>query len=229
MESGEGTNPDNLDKWKELYELSKEIFREEQTRFRRLDEKAAKYLTILSFFLGAAGLIGKWIANDLLPPNGWLEGLLATLGLLLIGSVFASWLLTFLVLRVRGVKEIPLHEEMLDLFVRNDLSTVYKTLAATNRRLLSENRRITKHKGKLLSWGHTLMLVMAVLIVMFGCTFLIHQSLFRGPRGARTHLSQLDSRTFVSQKFVPHWAGPGGRACSEPRFRDVVSCCPTRR
>ena len=56
-------------KYKELYDLSKEIFYEELSRSQRIDEKASKYLTMLTFLLGIfASLSGK-LLYSILPPK----------------------------------------------------------------------------------------------------------------------------------------------------------------
>jgi len=40
----------SLEKYKELFELSKDVFAEELSRSERIDNKASKYLTALTFF-----------------------------------------------------------------------------------------------------------------------------------------------------------------------------------
>ena len=64
-----------LEKYRELYSLAKEVYNSELNRFDKIDDKAAKYLTSLTFVIGIFGLFGKWIIAEALPPSNLVEWL----------------------------------------------------------------------------------------------------------------------------------------------------------
>ena len=72
-----------LEKYRDLYVLSKEVLAEEQQRFHRIDEKASRYLSVLTFVVGADAFFGNWILENLVPPDSGWEWLLVVLGVLL--------------------------------------------------------------------------------------------------------------------------------------------------
>ena len=65
----------NLEKYRELYSLSKEVYNSELDRFHRVEDKASRYLTCLTFVIGIFGLFGKWIITEALPPSSLVEWL----------------------------------------------------------------------------------------------------------------------------------------------------------
>ncbi|PQJ84252.1 hypothetical protein [Aliivibrio sifiae] len=76
-----------IEKYKYLYEFQKEQLAEERQRYSRLEDKAVKYLTALTFALTAYILLVRWVSKSILPPEGMLSWL-----------VVVSILLTFLAL-----------------------------------------------------------------------------------------------------------------------------------
>ena len=60
-----------MDKYRELYILSKEVFNEELERSHRIDEKALKYLTTLTLLIGLLVLFeNSRLGRPLLAASG---------------------------------------------------------------------------------------------------------------------------------------------------------------
>jgi len=159
-----------MGKYQELYTLSKETLNEELDRFNRIDEKASKYLTVLTFLIGIYGFFCNWIIRDLLPPNSFLDWMLLVVGGVLFIAVSISWALVFWALRQRTVVKIPLSDEMLKFFHDNRLVDIYYTLAKRNKEALQENRCVTNRKAKILQYGYIAITITICLI--FSLSFL---------------------------------------------------------
>jgi hypothetical protein len=161
-----------MEKYKELYELSKEVLAEELDRFNRIDEKASKYLTVLTFLIGIYGFFCNWIITVLLPPTSKLDWLLLLIGGGVFIAVCVSWALIFLALRQRVVIKIPLDDEVLKFFRENRLIDIYYTLAKGNKDALKENREVTDRKARILECGYkaiaATMGLVFILSVLFG-------------------------------------------------------------
>ena len=154
--------------------LSKEVLNEELDRFNRIDEKASKYLTILTFLIGVYGFFCNWIIKDLLPPTSILSWSLLVVGGILFIAVSTSWVLIFWVLRQRVVIKIPLDDEMLNFFHDNRLVDIYYTLAKGNKDALKENRAVTGRKARILDYGYKAIAVTICLVFVFSFLFGIY-------------------------------------------------------
>lgn len=49
-----------MDKYHELFTFSKALLENEHQRFNRVDEKAARYLSIITLLIGVEGAFGNW-------------------------------------------------------------------------------------------------------------------------------------------------------------------------
>ena len=94
-----------LENAKELYKLSKEVFKEEQERFNRLDEKASKYFTVLTVLLVIYGFFGKWIIENLKTPYSDIEKLLILTNFILLLLILGSLYSVFNVLKTKNLEK----------------------------------------------------------------------------------------------------------------------------
>jgi len=163
-----------MEKYKELYNLSKEVLREEQDRFNRIDEKASRYFPVLTLSAGASGFFGKWMIDNLIPPGTVLGWFLVATGALLFFSIFVSWSLIFSVFRMHQVEKIPLNSEMIEFFDDNRLLDIYYALSRGNKTALENNRKTTDRKSRMLYLGYKAIIVSGFLLLMFLSLFLVH-------------------------------------------------------
>lgn len=164
-----------MEKYKELYNLSKEVLYEEQNRFNRINEKASKYLTVLTFMMGVYGFFLNLIVNDFIPSKSISEWIIVVLGFLIFSGVIISWFLIFCVLKIHEIKKIPLNFEMINFFDNNNLLDIYYALARGNKDALKINRDTTDRKSKLLSNGYRMIIVTTSLLVLFSLVFGYHK------------------------------------------------------
>ncbi len=160
------------EKYKELFELSLKVLEEEQQRTNRLDEKASKYFSVLTFLIGIYGVFCSRIISECVPFKGWMDVSLIGLGFLNLLGLIAAWFLCFAVFRQHVIVKIPLNDEMIKFFNDNELVDVHYTLSKANKDALVENRRITDKKSYLLVWTYKILswvfVLMVVMMFVFG-------------------------------------------------------------
>lgn len=160
-----------MEKYKELYNSAKEVFYEELSRSARIDEKASKYLTVLTFLLGAYAFFGREILNSSLPPENTVEWLLViSIGILLLLLV-GAWFAIFSVFKSHTYAKIPID---IDFFDNNELIDIYyafsKGLKANN----EANRKKGDEKSKKLYHGYIFIRIIVILLLSLSLLFAAH-------------------------------------------------------
>lgn len=163
-----------MEKYKELYELSIKLLFEEQNRFTRIDQKAAWYLTALTFLIGVANYFLAWIIEKFLPPQSPLEWVLFSLGIVLVFLIGITWYLCFSVHKVHEVVKMPLTNEMIDFFNSNDEIDIYFTLARANRIAYERNVATTNRKSKKLSLAYKVLIWFLILLTLFSVIYIAY-------------------------------------------------------
>lgn len=166
---------DHLDKYKELYILSKETFKAELDRFYSIEHKASQYLSALTLLLGVAGFFVKWIVEHFIPPQSCLVWLLFCLALAILLCLVAAWFFVFSVLRVQKLRVIPLDAKMIGFFDKNKPIDIYYHLSVKMAEELEKNWEVTGRKSKRLNRGYLLMCISVLLLVIFSVLFGIYK------------------------------------------------------
>ena len=163
------------DKYKELFEYAKEVYKEELARFTRIDEKASKYLSILTLILGGFGYFGIWVIDNILPPQNILEWVLLINLILLFASLIAAWFFNFRALRLHSLQKMPLDNETIEFFNDNKSIDIYfamtKGLSETN----SRNKNETDKKSKNLYRNYISTIISVILLIIFTFIFSIYK------------------------------------------------------
>lgn len=180
-----------MEKYKELYDLSKEVLNEELNRFTRIDDKAAKYLSVLTLVAGAATFFGKWLIDNLMPPKTALEWILIIVAFLLCVMIFISWCMIFNVLKLHDVTKIPLNDETIKFFDDNELVNIYYALAKGNKEALAKNRITTDLKSKQLYMGYNAIIACGLCLVLFLSFFIAYKW---NPQVTKLERSQIMSK-----------------------------------
>jgi len=162
-----------MDKYKELYDHSKDVFKEELNRFKRIDIKATQYLTVLTLLIGAAGYFGKWLIDYVIPPNTFLDWSLLLIGILILFSLIVGWYLNFVVLKLQNLLKIPLNDETIEFYSNNKLIDIYFAMSKGFKESLNHNRKITNKKAKYLAYGYKSIIVSVSFLVLFTSLFLV--------------------------------------------------------
>ncbi len=157
------------EKYKELYNLSLGVLEEEQQRINRLDEKASRYFSVLSFLIGIYSVFCTTIITKGIPLNGWLDISILIIGFLNFIGLVIAWFLCFAIFRQHVITKIPLNEEMIKFFNDNDLIDIHYALAKSNKDALVKNRKISDCKSSILAVTYKLLsAVMVVMVLMMG-------------------------------------------------------------
>lgn len=145
---------DEKEKSKFLYEYSKEQFKTELDRFKSTEDKAVKFITLLSVIIvGFTALVINTVKylldiNDLISTS-CLISMGITSVLLIISLVFIFKSITF-----KTVPRLTLDQNMIDYINYYDISTVYKKLSDHCLVGINSSRETTKSKQKDLANGY---------------------------------------------------------------------------
>ena len=131
---------EELEKCRELYYLSKEVFQEELGRSERIEAKASRYLTILTLMLGAFAFFGERVLDSFVPPENTIEWGSAVLTCVLLLALVAAWFALFGVLKVREFRKVPIDIEH---FKNHELSQIYLSMSRGFKENLDLNRLTT--------------------------------------------------------------------------------------
>jgi len=119
----------NIDKYKALYEYSKDQYNAENERFNRLEDKAVKYLSSITVAVGVYVLLVRWSAHKVIPPSdivSWFAVISIVVTFLL---MVTSWSFIFRSLRLQDLKKMPVGNEITEYFKNNNQAVVYLGLA----------------------------------------------------------------------------------------------------
>ena len=154
----------NLEKYKELFELSKDVFAEELSRSERIDNKAAKYLTALTFLLGVFAVFNKQILQSTIPPDNSLEWIIITVDILLLFFMVVAWFRIFSVFRIHQYAKIPID---IDFFDKNELIDIYYAMSKGLKSYNEQNKEKGDKKSKRLYHGYILIQIIVILLCIF--------------------------------------------------------------
>ena len=157
-----------MNKYNELFRLSKYVLDEEVQRFIRIDQKASRYLSVLTVMFGISGFIGKWsIENFILKSDIDYLGMIA----FLLFAIFLvlSWYFSFKVLKVHELTRMPMNDEMIAFFDKNNLIDVYYALTKRFKDAYQENKHKTNKKASYLTWSYRFIICTFISLLLTFC------------------------------------------------------------
>lgn len=136
-------------KYKELYDLSIVVLKQEHDRYEKIEEKASRYLSALTVLFGLSTLLLKMATENVGQggPTGT-DTLLLAVSILFLASLAVSWIYVFKVFRIGKTLKIPLDRPILDFFEHNRLIDVYYAMADRNRESWEANVRTTNLRAR---------------------------------------------------------------------------------
>jgi len=141
----------NIDseKYKLLFEYQKNLFDEEVNRYRRLEEKALRYLSVITFALGAYLFLIRQIIEKVIPPNNLLEWLILLSVIITFICFLSSWSLIFRAIKLSNIVKMPSGDEIISYFKENTKETVYLGLS---KRYSEAIKKVEKNYSKKLDF-----------------------------------------------------------------------------
>ena len=157
-----------LKKYKELYKLSIKVLENDHKRFIRIDEKAYQYLSVFTLLIGIYGFFIKWIIENIIPPQNYLDLLLILMVILLMASLCYTWFIIFSIVKITSLLKMPIDVKFFD---DNKLIDIYHALARGNKEALDSNMIKTNKKAILLNKAHKWMNITVLIIIIFSILF----------------------------------------------------------
>lgn len=155
------------EKFKVLYELAKYALHEETQRSSRIDEKASRYLSVLSLLLGIIIPISIAYIKLFIPITMKMDVIGILLFVLFVISLTCSWYATFSVFKVTELQRVPMNDNMINYFEVNDLTTIYKSVAEKNfKDCLEFNTKVSNDKTDRLENSYKLIIITIVLALL---------------------------------------------------------------
>lgn len=136
-----------MSKYEELYKHAKYVFDEEISRFGRVEDKAARFITVVTSLLAVYALTGRQLFGDLMPAENIIQKLLLTLAALVLVGLLSSWGFAFYAMHVQGMRKAPLNNKLLSFYNDNELINIYYGMAKQFSVSLEHNRAITDLKA----------------------------------------------------------------------------------
>jgi len=108
-----------MDKYEELYNLSKYLLNHEIDRQKRLDEKASKYLAVITILVGGYGFFANHLLNEMTPLRQWffLEWALGIAIVSVLAALVITWVIIFKSLKTIELHQMPMNDEMITFLI----------------------------------------------------------------------------------------------------------------
>lgn len=156
-------NNEDLNKFKELYDLSLFIYKEELDRNRRLEEKAYKYLFYFSIIFGFLSFFSIWLFQNYSYPKNCFECFIIFIYCLLLTFAFVNLILLILVLKILSFNKIDMRN-MIDFFYNNDLIDIYYSLS---KMIIETNEKNIKKINLKLQYLKYIFFISLIFIILF--------------------------------------------------------------
>ncbi|MEA9559113.1 hypothetical protein [Xanthomonas campestris] len=101
-----------------MYEHQKAQFSVEMERYRRLEEKAGRYLSYMTFAIGAYFIVAKWAIDELVPSK-LVDCVAIFMILFTFASFVSSWSFCFRATRLEDIVKVSSGNEMIEYFLDN--------------------------------------------------------------------------------------------------------------
>jgi len=141
-----------MERYKFLYEISRKALDEELDRYKKLDEKAGRFLNILSItIVGYTALINAAYSRVFpFVPTSASSSLFIALSIITFVGLFSAGARLFNSIKLKESPRLEIDNDVNTLVADEDLITVYYQLALTCQDALSKARPILKEKTDVL-------------------------------------------------------------------------------
>jgi hypothetical protein len=172
-----------MDKYKELYDFARESIAQSEVRLDAVDSKASNYLSVFTVLLGGAGFLVKWVADQVLPPHGFLPWMLLILAASTAALAVATWLSLLRVLKVQKIRVLPFDHATVQYFRANRLVDVHFNVARSLSEAWIANQ--AAHEGKIekLTVAYRMMILTLTIVLLFSLLYAVHTWTARGGTG----------------------------------------------
>lgn len=154
-----------MDKIEIAYNYAKASLDNEFKTFDSLDNKANKFLTLVTFGIGVTVSLSGWGVNLFLPPKDAISCLIVFLLFLIVFFLSNAWFSIFKSIKISRVPTINLNEHVIKTLLNPD-TDVAKEVLETFDKLIAAHRSTMEEKVTLLEQGYLYIKLSAVIILM---------------------------------------------------------------
>lgn len=142
------------DKYEFLYNYAKSAFDEELVRFKHLEEKASRFISLYSILIATFTAVITASFDVIIPLNIWYKWLMFSLIMLTYVSFISSWSFLFRALKFVDMPRLPLDEDSIKQFCERDLPTNHYALSLSCSNALKCARKENGQKSRFLQKAH---------------------------------------------------------------------------
>lgn len=176
---------ESIETRKALYEYFQKQVEHEKSRFHKLEDKASKFLTMISVIITAyifvtTKFLEEFIDLCLLPKILQLyQIILISLLILLFISLSLSWLNLLKVFKLQTTRHLPSSQETIDVYVQNSdrLGEIYIDNANKMKEVIDEYKSASVVKAKLIKIAYKYISISGILFVIIILLSIIYKYL----------------------------------------------------
>ncbi|MCL4546766.1 MAG: hypothetical protein M1576_03375 [Deltaproteobacteria bacterium] len=189
---------EDIEKYRELYYLSKEKYNQQILSRERSQNKA---IIIISTFTLAQTIIlffGKLFLKEMIPPSNILDDFIIVVVFLLTLILLLSWIKILFLLRPGKIMALPLDEKEIEFYEGNSLIDIYKESAIRNMHIYDQNVQKGEEKAKLIQRIFDFGILYIILFFLLLSLFVIRKWDFnkstKNPKGVKNHVKSKASK-----------------------------------
>ena len=137
-----------------LYTYARAAFDDELQRFRNIEDKSARYLSLLSVGILGYTIILRFYSDIFFPAESILQWIACVVVALTYLAFASSWSFLYRALRFREMPRLPLDERFIERYEPESLSTIQFALTKTCSEALKYARKGNAEKSELLIKGY---------------------------------------------------------------------------
>jgi len=137
-----------------LYTYARAAFDDELQRFRNIEDKSAKYLSLLSVGILAYTVILRFYSDLLFPAESLLQWVACAIVALTYLAFASSWSFLYRALRFREMPRLPLDEKFIERYEPESLPSIQFALTKTCSEALKYARKGNAEKSEFLIKGY---------------------------------------------------------------------------
>ncbi|WP_434707231.1 hypothetical protein J3P75_14850 [Pseudomonas sp. R1-1] len=120
-----------MERYKFLYDLSRQALNEELDRFKKLEEKAGRFLSILSITIVGYTALNNAASTKIFPVSGMLSYIFITLSVLTYIALFSACARLFRSIQLSRSPRVAIDDLTTQIIEKEDLITSYYQMAKT--------------------------------------------------------------------------------------------------
>jgi hypothetical protein len=137
-----------------LYNYARAAFEDELQRFRNIEDKSAKYLSLLSVGVVSYTIILRFYSASFFPAETVIQWLACIVVAITYLAMASSWSFLYRALRFTDMPRLPLDEEFINKYEPESLPTIHFALTRTCSDAIKYARKGNLEKSKLLIKGY---------------------------------------------------------------------------